>query len=95
MGTLQPAAVPPHLSTEQRVQQLESTVISLLTQVSELSRDLQSARTQLADLQPAAHWFEQVNEDLDEILQFHPDRLDNRETRVTEIDGGGPCQEDH
>ena len=43
----------PHLSTEQRVQQLESTVIDLMTQVSGLKRELQAARTQQQGLQVA------------------------------------------
>jgi DNA repair ATPase RecN len=83
----------PQLSTEQRVQQLESTVIGLLRQISELSRDLQSARTQLADLQPAVDTFEHMQQYLEDIM-LHPTRLDDLETRVTEMDGGGSCQED-
>ena len=88
----------PQLSTEQRLQQLESTVISLLTQVSELSRQLESARSQRDDLQRVcdslAH-LSDMEQYIDEAdLQNLPDRLDDLTTRVTEIDGGPFEQED-
>ena len=39
------------LSPEQRIQQLESTLISVLTQVADLTRQLQLSLTEPADLQ--------------------------------------------
>ena len=85
----------PQLSTEQRLQQLESTVISLLTQVSELSRQLESARSQRDDLQRVCDSFEHMEQYILEAdLQNLPDRLDDLTTRVTEIDGGPFEQED-
>ena len=87
----------PQLSTEQRLQQLESTVIILLTQVSELSRQLESARSQRDDLQRVCDSFEYLEQYryiLEAELQNLPDRLDDLTTRVTEIDGGPFEQED-
>ena len=85
----------PQLSTEQRLQQLESTVIILLTQVSELSRQLESARSQRDDLQRVCDSFEHMEQYILEAdLQNLPDCLDDLTTRVTEIDGGPFEQED-
>jgi hypothetical protein len=48
----------PHLSTEQRVQQLETRVIDLMSQVSGLTRELQAARTQQERLQESCNRYD-------------------------------------
>ena len=75
----------PVLSPEQRIQQLESTVSSLISQVNELTRELQSTRTEREELQ----------DDLGEMAQTHSDlahdygnRLSRIERRVDDVDGG-------
>ena len=74
-----------HLSTEQRVQQLQSTVISLLTQVSELSRELKAARTQQERLQESCNRYDFAEDHIDEVIEVMPDlqrRLDTIEDEL-------------
>jgi chromosome segregation ATPase len=79
----------PVLSPEQRIQQLESTVLQLISQVAGLTRELQSAR---ADHQSLARDMDQLvpvsgqehEQDMEELqgrLNAHDDRLDD-------LDGG-------
>jgi len=80
------------LSPEQRIQQLESTLISVMTQVQDLDRQLRSSLAERADLQQRMDRLEALqgmaedviydnNEELQERLDVHDDRLDN-------LDGG-------
>ena len=78
----------PQPSADQRLQQLESTVMRLQTHVADLTRELQSARTQREELQERLTNHESQT-DMHLVLQ--EERVDSLETRVTEIDGGGPC----
>ena len=79
----------PVLSPEQRIQQLESTVLQLISQVAGLTSQLQSAR---ADHQSLVNDMEQLEpvsggeheQDMEELqgrLNAHDDRLDD-------LDGG-------
>ena len=72
----------PHLSTEQRVQQLESTVLSLLTQVSELSRELKAARTQQERLQVACDSYQFAEQYIDEAIAEQIPNLQQRVGRI-------------
>ena len=78
----------PPLSAEQRIQQLETNMISVLTQVTELRSELQSLRSQRDDLQQR---LEEVEEDVnvhhESVLQSHAIRLDA-------LDGGLDEQQD-
>jgi chromosome segregation ATPase len=78
----------PHLlspSPEQRIQQLESTLMSVLTQLQDLTRDLQSSRTERADLQRRVDWLEE--EQLCSSQNIETDLNDLR-LRVDDLDGG-------
>jgi chromosome segregation ATPase len=78
----------PHLfspSPEQRIQQLESTLMSVLTQLQDLTRDLQSSRTERADLQRRVDWLEE--EQLCSSQNIETDLSDLR-LRVDDLDGG-------
>jgi predicted RNase H-like nuclease (RuvC/YqgF family) len=72
----------PHLSTEQRVQQLESTVINLVTQVSELTRELQAARSQQEQLQRACDSYQFAEHYIDEAIVEQIPRLQQRVDRI-------------
>ena len=80
------------LSPEQRIQQLESNLISLMSQVMDLDRQLRSSLAERADLQQRVDRLEAQslmaedlihdnNEELQERLDVHDDRLDD-------LDGG-------
>jgi peptidoglycan hydrolase CwlO-like protein len=80
------------LSPEQRIQQLESNLISLMSQVMDLDRQLRSSLAERADLQQRVDRLEALtdmaeeviyenNAELQERLDVHDDRLDN-------LDGG-------
>ena len=79
----------PVLSPEQRIQQLESTVLQLISQVAGLTSELQSARadhqTLLSDMEQlefvSGGHHEQDMEELQGRLNAHDDRLDD-------LDGG-------
>ena len=75
----------PQPSADQRLQQLESTVMSLQTQVADLTRELQSARTQREELQVRLDEQEEINEN---SAQNHECRLIQLERRVDNVDGG-------
>jgi chromosome segregation ATPase len=78
----------PHLlspAPEQRIQQLESTLMSVLTQLQDLTRDLQSSRTERADLQRRVDWLEE--EQLCSSQNIETDLSDLR-LRVDDLDGG-------
>ena len=75
----------PHLSTEQRVQQLETTVIDLMRQVSGLTRELQAARTQQERLQESCNRYDFAEDHIDEVIVVMPDlqrRLDTIEDEL-------------
>ena len=75
----------PHLSTEQRVQQLETTVIDLMRQVSGLTRELQAARTQQERLQESCNRYDCAEDHIDEVIEVMPDlqrRLDTIEDEL-------------
>ena len=75
----------PHLSTEQRVQQLETTVIDLMRQVSGLTRELQAARTQQERLQESCNRYDFAEHHIDEVIVVMPDlqrRLDTIEDQL-------------
>ena len=80
------------LSPEQRIQQLESNLISVMAQVQDLDRQLRSSLAERADLQQRLDRLEALtgmaedlifdnNAELQERLDVHDDRLDN-------LDGG-------
>ena len=80
------------LSPEQRIQQLESNLISLMSQVMDLDRQLRSSLAERADLQQRMDRLEALqgmaedliydnNAELQERLDVHDDRLDD-------LDGG-------
>jgi chromosome segregation ATPase len=72
----------PHLSTEQRVQQLETTVIDLMRQVSGLTRELQAARTQQERLQESCNRYDLAEHYIDEVIEVMP----NLQRRVDTIE---------
>ena len=67
-------------SPEQRIQQLESAVVSLISQVAELTRELQSAREELG-LEVA-----EVIETYEAVTQHHNQRLIRLEHMVDDGD---------
>jgi chromosome segregation ATPase len=71
----------PHLSTEQRVQQLETTVIDLMRQVSGLTRELQAARTQQERLHDSCNRFDISEAHIDEAIEAIPN-LQQRMGRI-------------
>ena len=73
----------PHLSTEQRVQQLETTVIDLMRQVSGLTRELQAARTQQEQLQVACDSYQFAEKYIDEAIA---EQIPNLQRRVDTIE---------
>ena len=76
----------PLLSPEQRTQQLESTLMSVLTQLQDLTRDLQSSRTERADLQRRVDWLEDVG--LPHSIESIETDLNDLRLRVDDLDGG-------
>jgi predicted nucleic acid-binding Zn-ribbon protein len=72
----------PHLSTEQRVQQLESTVMDLMSQVSGLTRELQAARTQQERLQVACDSYQFAEGYIDEAIAEQIPNLQQRVGRI-------------
>ena len=72
----------PHLSTEQRVQQLETTVIDLMRQVSGLTRELQAARTQQEQLQVACDSYQFSEKYIDEAIAEQIPNLQQRVGRI-------------
>ena len=76
----------PHLpSPEQRIQQLESTLMSVLTQLQDLTRDLQSSRTERADLQRRVDWLEEEQQCSSQNIETD---LNDLRLRVDDLDGG-------
>ena len=67
----------PPLSADQRIQQLETTLFSVMTQVTDLRSELQSLRSQRDDLQQRLEELEEdVNVHHESVLQSHAVRLD-------------------
>ena len=75
----------PHLSTEQRVQQLETTVIDLMRQVSGLTRELQAARTQQEQLQVACDSYQFAEKYIDEAIAEQIPNLQQRVGRIEDV----------
>jgi chromosome segregation ATPase len=77
------------LSPEQRIQQLESTLISVMTQVQDLDRQLRSSLAERADLlQRLENVEDQVDDDVLEDLNNLHGRLNDHENRLYDLDGG-------
>jgi chromosome segregation ATPase len=83
-------------SPEQRIQQLESNLISVLAQVQELDRQLRSSHAERVDLQQRLDRLEALtgmaedlifenNAELQQRLDVHDDRLDDLD--------GGPAEQ--
>jgi chromosome segregation ATPase len=75
----------PHLSTEQRVQQLETTVIDLMRQVSGLTRELQAARTQQEQLQRSCNNYDYAEDHIDEVIVRSVPNLQQRVGRIEDV----------
>ena len=77
------------LSPEQRIQQLESNLQLVLTQVADLTRQLQTALAERANmLQRLENVEDQVDDDVLEDLNNLHGRLNDHENRLYDLDGG-------
>ena len=72
----------PPLSADLRIQQLETTLFSVMTQVTDLRSELQSLRSQRDDLQ-------QRVDDLEEDIHVHHESaIQHHAVRLDALDGG-------
>jgi chromosome segregation ATPase len=82
-------------SPDQRFQQLESAVFSLIAQVAELTSELQSLRSQRDDLQQRLEELEEdVNVHQESAVQANTYRLSLHNDRLDALDGGPDEQQD-
>ena len=75
-------------SPDQRFQQLESAVFSLIAQVAELTRDLQSARNQREALQRQLDELTETVEMNEGCTDQTQEVLSDLKLRVDDLDGG-------
>ena len=75
-------------SPDQRFQQLESAVFSLIAQVAELTRDLQSARNQREALQRQLDELTETVEMNENCSDQTQEVLSDLKLRVDDLDGG-------
>ena len=82
------------LSPEQRIQQLESNLISVMAQAQDLDRQLRSSLAERADLlQRLENVEDQVTDDvLDDLNNLHG-RLNVHDDRLDNLDGGAEEQQ--
>ena len=85
----------PPLSADQRIQHLETTLISVMTQVTDLRSELQSLRSQRDDLQQRLEELEEdVNVHQESAVQANTYRLSLHNDRLDALDGGPDEQQD-
>jgi regulator of replication initiation timing len=79
-------------SPEQRIQQLESNLISVLAQVQELDRQLRSSLAERADLQQRLDRLEALTGMAEDLIFENnaelQERLDVHDVRLDDLDGG-------